>query len=260
MSKFAYYINFRGYSRLNTLITTYETTKEVIEQHINEIRENPSLIENNAIFLLHTPLHLSIMMNSFDIFTLLLREEDINLNLKNFKGQTCCHLIAELPNNEALKFFTQLFTIRPKQGSELVRQLDYNGRTVLHSIVEKSYDDCIKLLLWVNNEELFVNSKEHTYGDTALHIAVKNEDITALNILLDNRANPNLKNNLGKGAIFYSTMSEMSDILENLLAKDVQFQKAKEIDDANNDTDDTDANNDTDNTNNDTDDTDNIEE
>ena len=90
---------------------------------------------------------------------------------------------------------------------------DGNGRTALHWATLSS-NVVIKHLL---HEGADVNRQDYRYKDTPLHLAARYNYTEAVRLLLDNKADINLKNNKNKTPLDYARKgSEVERLLQQL--------------------------------------------
>lgn len=96
--------------------------------------------------------------------------------------------------------------------------VDESGNTLLHIAVTDNNIEIIKLLL-KNKADL--NIKNET-GMTALHIAVVNENLSTVNLLLEHKAKPNLGNQSGTSPLMLAANIGSINILKTLIKHGAQ--------------------------------------
>jgi len=93
----------------------------------------------------------------------------------------------------------------PKNSKALIKAIKANDIDAVKNLLKKRYID--------------VNI-QNKYHDTALMLAVKNNNSEIVQILLDNGANPNIQNNNGKTPLMLVAINNKSEIAQVLLDKD----------------------------------------
>jgi ankyrin repeat protein len=100
------------------------------------------------------------------------------------------------------KFEALSFLIQNDMISDFKAQNPETGQTILHCIA-KNYnnipdiDNVLKKILTNTNVKSFINMKDNQ-GNTALHIALDNNNQRLCNILINAGADPKIRNNMGK--------------------------------------------------------------
>ncbi len=96
-----------------------------------------------------------------------------------------------------------------------IDSLDSHGHTALMNAVDNEYDDIVKLLL---ENKADVNLRD-TFGrqSTVLMDAVESDSENIVKLLLANKADVNLQNNLGWTALMYAVKSDSENMVKLLL-------------------------------------------
>ncbi|CAB3379975.1 Hypothetical predicted protein [Cloeon dipterum] len=146
-----------------------------------------------------------------------LMKKDIDLDVKNKRGQTCLHLAAERGDLEALQTWIKL-------GGDL-DEADGEGSTVLHYAAKREHLQFVEKLLAFKDEEertpdiaegsvgtslkkyLRVNRCDNL-GRTPLHLAAESKNVELVDMLLKSHADLTLLDLEGKNALHYAINNE----------------------------------------------------
>ncbi|CAB3385435.1 Hypothetical predicted protein [Cloeon dipterum] len=148
-----------------------------------------------------------------------LMTKDINLDVKNKRGQTCLHVAAENDDLDALQTWIEL-------GGDL-DSVDNGGLTALHIAAESGHLQFVKKLLASKPEATEAQNLDvsesssgsslvkyervnrcDNEGRTALHLAAKSENVDLVKWLLENNADLTLTDMKGNNAIHYAIENE----------------------------------------------------
>jgi len=142
-----------------------------------------------------TPLHIATHENHIEVAILLLQHPKIDVTLKT-KDSTTPLFYALRSNNDNCEELWDLFV---KVGGD-VTDRGKQGTTLLHEATMRLNTRAIK---WLIKEFCNVNAKDDR-GDTALHIAVHQNDRDVIALLLESGADRHLQNNSQKTALNYA--------------------------------------------------------
>lgn len=171
-----------------------------------------------------TPLHLAVQLENDDTIEMMkiILNYKRRPNAKDNQGQTPVHYATKHVGKRAP---AKLQLLLDKGGDPTMR--DKKGLTPIHYSLLNigEYGPEIRKLLPINQEN--VNAPVNNNGDTLLHCVIVNQvddknKIKNVQILLDNGANPNVKNNLGLSVIHVEVARDSflgSGILQLLLEK-----------------------------------------
>lgn len=153
---------------------------------------------------LHTAFHWACSMGNLPIVEALY-ETGTNIRAANANGQTPLMRSAMFHNSYTRRSFPRIFELL----SETVFDIDSMGQTVLHHIVKRK-SSTPSAIYYVNvllskikdispkyRIELLLNTKDAN-GDTALHIAARNNDREFFDILIKNGSLSTISNNDGQ--------------------------------------------------------------
>ncbi len=119
---------------------------------------------------------------------------EIDINLQNRRGQTPLHLAAMCNNLKMVTLLLQIANIK-------VNAQDKHGATALHYAVRYGHSVLVDWMLW-REKDIAVNLKEHTAGNTPLHIAAQHGYLEIVRLLLLHKdTEPNLRNASGLTAL-----------------------------------------------------------
>jgi len=100
------------------------------------------------------------------------------------------------------------------QYKGVLTQITNDGRSLLHAAAgEEDNPEIIQFLL--NNTTLNINAKTN-HGNTPLHLAVINQNLKNVKLLLEKGADPHIENNVGQSAMRIAFDHNLSDIIELL--------------------------------------------
>lgn len=167
----------------------------------------------------HTAFHWACSMGHLKIIVALL-EAGANMNAVNLLGQTPLMRAVMFTNSYDLRSFSKIVDLL----RESIFQRDNTQRTVLHHIAESTaprsklssaryYTEIFLAKLSevesINAIEAFVN-RQDVQGDTALHIAARNEARKCVKVLQSYHASSSIRNKVGLTASDYIAESEAS--------------------------------------------------
>lgn len=148
-----------------------------------------------------TGLILALRDKSMQVVDVLLRDKNINLEARTFKGDTAL-MIAAFTNNEAA------FNALLARGA-LVNQ---PGWTALHYAAAAGSNSMVKRLL---DESAYIDA-ESPNKTTPIMMAARSGHILTVKLLLDEGADATLKNDQGKSAIDLAALYGHQDIVDGL--------------------------------------------
>ena len=102
-----------------------------------------------------------------------------------------------------------------------VNQADSGGWTPLHSAAYEGFFNIVEILLHTAKGYLCLNSL-NDYGNTPLNIAVMNNQIDIVNVLLENDAKADIPNNEGWTPLHSAASRGFLNIVEILLENDAK--------------------------------------
>ncbi|RXM29781.1 Nuclear factor NF-kappa-B p100 subunit [Acipenser ruthenus] len=146
----------------------------VVEKLVQVIVSIPDQrILNQINHLRQTPLHLAVITKQHKIVDFLLKAGADPTPLDRY-GNSVLHLATPTGDEQMLRIL--LSHLKP-HSRYLLNTPDYNGLYPLHLAVQKSGEQCLRMLVDAGAE---VNAVERKSGCTALHLAVQ-QDLFALN-------------------------------------------------------------------------------
>ncbi|MFZ6772555.1 ankyrin repeat domain-containing protein [Undibacterium sp. SXout7W] len=151
-----------------------------------------------------TILMLALRENSMTVFDQLLKADDIKLEARAVNGDTALMLACFLGNTEAVKKLIAA-------GAEI----NQVGWAPLHYAAAKGNTDIIALLL----EHFAYIDTESPNKTTPLMMAVRSGKLEAVSLLLEEGADPHLKNTLGLTALDFAEEIEQREIAALLQQK-----------------------------------------
>lgn len=152
-----------------------------------------------------TPLMKAVRNNKTDAVLRLIRAQ-CNLNLVDRNSDMALHYAAR--NGCA-----DILDILLSSGSHFDVQ-NYWGRTPLMEAVCYNHKDTVALLIQANCD---LDRREFKTGDTALHIAIRRNYTSVVELLLAAGSRHNIFNHQGETAAFEAVMSNKSDIIRMLI-------------------------------------------
>ncbi|KTC66754.1 ankyrin repeat-containing protein [Legionella birminghamensis] len=178
---------------------------------------------------LSTPVHYALYESQLEILREMMRY-DFNPSQQNQRGETAgflavSHAQAALLTNEDLQALL---------ARKAVTKLTVKKESVLHAAVKNQQISAgqFTTILSIINPEIqgqgkiidhgLINAQNNT-GKTALIIAAEKGDILKAQALLDNQANPDLKDNAGFSAFMYAAKQQNLDMLRALKKAGADF-------------------------------------
>lgn len=193
-----FFLSFNIYAENNILISKEKSIKE-------SVMENKSIEFLNAIKIFNNSLALTMINGVTNIeikddgkFKPLFSKnkeqniDAIDINYVNKQGESPLITAIEYKNNTILKELL-------KRNVSLEVKHSVLGKYPIHTAVYFNNFEAVKLLLEKNKE--YVNFQNDIDGWTPLQDAVLKGNIEIINYLLDNGANPLLKDKEGKNAL-----------------------------------------------------------
>lgn len=181
-------------------------------QFLLENGANPNKMQNwSYFFATGTPLHIAASKNSTDLVELFIKYH-ANVNLRNEWGETPLHVAAYYGANESL------IDALVMAGASVNKTNGLNSWTApgspLHIAAQRGHLNSIKALLKNGAEINLLNEKD----ETAVMMAVKNDQIAVLKLLLEHSPNLRLVNEGGQTVLdMASKSSREKEMLELLL-------------------------------------------
>ena len=153
-----------------------------------------------------SPLHCAVNSNSIEIVKLLLKYESLNINILDSRGETALHYAAR---ND----FDEIAEILIKNGADVnIKSVTTNQNFFTIAV----YFNSVKTVKVAIANNLNVNEKD---GEkvTPLHVAVANDLIDIVELLLNAGADVNIKNSDNETPLFIAVTNDSIDIVELLL-------------------------------------------
>ncbi|KAF2880441.1 hypothetical protein ILUMI_25719 [Ignelater luminosus] len=186
-------------------------TKKRMSMMLKSLFEKSADVSGN----METVLHLLISENNQNLLPLLLKvlhkyQETDLVNMPNIRGQTALHLAVQCHNILAIEHL--LCT-----KADIAVQ-DLEGNTAFHIIaMENAPHAILKLLCMVKDEHDHINMVNYD-GLTALHLAVKSNNIEATKILCENKADVNVEDKkTGDTILHVAVVDQRLEIVKFLL-------------------------------------------
>lgn len=133
-----------------------------------------------------TPLILATLKGNLAICKMLI-ERGADVNKANINGHTPVKYAGSKNHKEVLTFLLDC------NGDPNSR--DQIGETPLHRVVSAERDECLRILLTHPNSSKMISiNAQNNVGNTALHIACENDDITTVMLLCDHGALADIQN------------------------------------------------------------------
>ena len=148
-----------------------------------------------------TGLMQALRENSMKVVRVLLKSPDVDLEAKAHNGDTALMIAAYKGNLEAVKALLE-------RGAQVNRP----GWTALHYAATSGGNDIVQLLL---DHSAYIDA-ESPNKTTPLMMAARSGRIMTVKLLLDEGADPTLKNTLGMTAIDFAEKGGFTDIAEGL--------------------------------------------
>lgn len=158
------------------------------------------------------PLFLSLYENKLDIFNLLLKHPEINLNIQNIMGNTIFVECLSQELNEILDILID--------NQSIMSQSNSKGEYPLHQAINYQYIDVVDKIL--NKYPDNINIRDNM-GNTPLIIASRTANIDLIKTILKYSPALDIKNKFEKDALFYLKRKS----LENLI--DIPFLSLEDI-------------------------------
>ncbi|XP_031848725.2 transient receptor potential cation channel family member painless [Nomia melanderi] len=133
---------------------------------------------------------------------------DVNHVYPNQSEETCLDIACR----KGLPAFVQLLL---DKGANVNRVNKVHNRGPIHFATEKGYQDVLQVLL----KDPRINPNLEAGQRTALHMAVKKNDLACAQLLLEKGASPNIPNNKGWTAIHMAAMNGQTDMVQLIFDK-----------------------------------------
>ncbi|XP_003703369.2 transient receptor potential cation channel family member painless [Megachile rotundata] len=150
---------------------------------------------------------------------------DINHPYANRSDETCLDIACKNGLSEFAKFLLE-------KGAKVNRVNQAHNRGPIHFATENGYVDTLRVLL----DEPTINPNLEAGQQTALHMAVKKNDLNCAELLLEKGASPNIPNNKGLTALHMSAMKGQKDMVNLILQKSTHVLDLDNYKDYNNQT------------------------
>ena len=103
---------------------------------------------------------------------------------------------------------------------------DSSGFTPLHYACKNGLLEMVEIL--VKNDNININAIDDT-GSTPLYYAVDRQDVAIIRLLIDNGADPLVRNSEGKSLFSHSKSKEINSILRDAVSNSGIFKKSGSI-------------------------------
>ncbi|CAG2241732.1 unnamed protein product [Mytilus edulis] len=150
----------------------------------------------------NTAIHNAYQCFQIEIVNELLRNAECDINLSDETGKSILHIACERNDISMLR------TLLRKDCA--INAQDGHARTPMHIAMSANYTDIFTLL--VNKSDL--NAK-YMNGWTPLHIACREQRVSAVNILLQAACDVNIQDNTGKTPLHIAAGEKDTSIVEN---------------------------------------------
>lgn len=111
--------------------------------------------------------------------------------------------------------------VQKKQFSINSRNVQWNGRTLLHEAAANGNETIIQTLVEKFNAD--IHCRTYLGKDTPLHLAVSSNHRSCVCMLLNYGADPNMKNKYGRGPLFYARKRSIATLLWTNGAREVSI-------------------------------------
>ncbi|MGH0133518.1 UNVERIFIED_CONTAM: hypothetical protein FKN15_054348 [Acipenser sinensis] len=189
----------------------------VVEKLVQVIVSIPDQrILNQSNHLRQTPLHLAVITKQYKIVDFLLKAGADPTPLDHY-GNSVLHLATSTGDEHMLRIL--LIHLKP-HSRYLLNTPDYNGLYPLHLAVQRSGEQCLRMLVGAGAK---VNAVERKSGCTALHLAVQ-QDLFAVACLLITELNADVNVcSFGGNTPLHLAASQGSPVLCSMLIAAGQF-------------------------------------
>ncbi|KAF3419985.1 hypothetical protein E2986_04275 [Frieseomelitta varia] len=133
---------------------------------------------------------------------------NINYAYPNRSNETCLDIACKNGLPEFVKFLLE-------KGAKINRVNEIHNRGPIHFATENGHTDVLSILL----DESTINPNLEAGQQTALHMAVKKNDLNCALLLLEKGASPNIPNNKGLTALHMAGMKGQKDMVNLILEK-----------------------------------------
>jgi ankyrin repeat protein len=146
-----------------------------------------------------------------EVINFLEKNKDIDINTKDRNNN---YIISYAVINNRLDIIKILIKREAR-----IDILDSDDRTILYYPIKYGYNDILNYLLLVNKDLIgvnIINIRDKNFK-TPLHYAISNKNIYALNLLLDNDANPNYVDNRGYNLLHHAIFTRDINICKIII-------------------------------------------
>ncbi|KAG6796568.1 transient receptor potential cation channel protein painless [Apis mellifera caucasica] len=133
---------------------------------------------------------------------------NINYAYPNQSNETFLDIACKNGLSEFVKFLLE-------KGAKVNRINEVHNRGPIHFATENGHADVLSILL----DEPTINPNLEVVQQTALHIAVKKNDLKCASLLLEKGASPNIPNNKGLTALHIAAMKDYRNMVNLILEK-----------------------------------------
>ncbi|PBC32290.1 Transient receptor potential cation channel protein painless [Apis cerana cerana] len=133
---------------------------------------------------------------------------NINYAYPNQSNETCLDIACKNGLSEFVKFLLE-------KGAKVNRINEVHNRGPIHFATENGHADVLSILL----DEPTINPNLEVVQQTALHMAVKKNDLKCASLLLEKGASPNIPNNKGLTALHIAAMKDYRNMVNLILEK-----------------------------------------
>ena len=137
-----------------------------------------------------TPLHIAATYGHVEVFKILL-EANSNVRLKDHQQQSALHRAAQEGNPEIIDLILE--SLEETEREQIVREEDDEGNTPLILSVEAGNNEGVSVFMEKTDSAAFVNTP-NDQGECPLHFASRSGDKVTLELLIDNEAEIDYKN------------------------------------------------------------------
>jgi ankyrin repeat protein len=228
-----------------------ETIKILIDvgASVNAIRDAKRFALSSVFW---APLHIAVQNANVEIINILI-DASADVNIANKQGATPLHIASQYNRPEIVKLLIDnnanieatdvdgdtplLISIRSHQISNFeylcnknnLESLSNKEGTALHIACRYGFIDIVSKIIDVHNDVSFINKPNNITGNTPLHEAVISGNAELVQLLLDNGADPTIRNNklLGDGtpdiqagqSAFVMSTGKITEVIRSFMDK-----------------------------------------
>lgn len=199
----------------NTLLHQYINSR--LLDHTQQLLTFPGVDINVQNKLDNTALHLATFNNDLKAVELLLRN-GASTEIINKSDYTPLHIAINQGNSDIVALLLE--------HKASINILNTQKNTTLHFSIQKKQYHCMELILKHNtiaDKKIDINSR-NLNEDSALDLAVKNNDLKTVKLLLENGADPSSMNSKGYSALHHAIESKFTKITDELLKNHKQIE------------------------------------